>query len=219
MVPQGVSLTHRLPRAFAAAFMLACAPACSSKAAPKPDAPTVSPAAATASTTSTTSVRTTSSAASTTTSIAPPSPEQAIRAAVALAEETFSSCLVAMPNCDPQTLAVARGGPLLERNVARIREWNADGQTVRNRDKFRYVVEAVTIAPDGRQAAVIVCIADGSVRLKPGVGPGGADVVVDDAFVSGRSSWDMRLDPDGVWRAHDGSAFGPTESRDVCPAS
>ena len=67
--------------------------------------------------------------------------EAAVRAAVDLAQSTFSACLVAMPSCDPSTLAVARAGDLLARNVARINEWNAAGYTVRNRDQFRYVIE------------------------------------------------------------------------------
>ena len=102
--------------------------------------------------------------------------EAEVRAAVDLAQETFSACLVAMPSCDPSTLAVARAGDLLERNVARINEWNAAGYTVRNRDQFRYVIEEVTLAPSGTQAAALVCIADGSDLVQPGAGPGGADV-------------------------------------------
>jgi hypothetical protein len=122
-----------------------------------------------------------------------------------------------MPSCDPSTLSVARAGDLLARNVARINEWNAAGYTVRNRDQFRYVVEKVTLAPSGTQATALVCIADGSDLVKPGAGPGGADVIIDDSFTSGRASWDMRLDSDGKWRAYDAPAVGPTESRDVCP--
>lgn len=166
--------------------------------------------------TSTTSTSTSST--STTTSEPPASPEDDIRAAIALAQQTFSGCLVAMPQCDPATLSVARAGPLLERNVARVQEWNAAGYTVRNRDQFRFVVEGVTLSPDGLTATATVCIADGSDLVHPGAGPGGADVIVDDAYTSGRSAWDMRLDPDGQWRAYDAPAVGPTESSDVCPA-
>ncbi len=167
-------------------------------------------------TTSTTSPST--SSLSTTTSEPPASPEDDVRAAIALAQQTFSNCLVAMPLCDPATLSVARAGPLLERNTARVQEWNAAGYTVRNRDQFRFVVEGVTLGPDGLTATATVCIADGSDLVHPGAGPGGADVIVDDAYTSGRSAWDMRLDPDGQWRAYDAPAVGPTESSDVCPA-
>jgi hypothetical protein len=122
-----------------------------------------------------------------------------------------------MPSCDPSTLSVARAGSLLARNVARINEWNSAGYTVRNRDQFRYVVEKVELAPSGAQATALVCIADGSDLVKPGAGPGGADVIIDDSFTSGRESWDMRLDPDGKWRAFDAPAVGPTEATDICP--
>jgi|JI10StandDraft_1071094.scaffolds.fasta_scaffold646427_1 hypothetical protein len=170
--------------------------------------------------TSTTSTSTsTTTSASTTSSEPPASPEDDIRAAIALAQQTFSNCLVAMPLCDPATLSVARAGPLLERNTARVQEWNAAGYTVRNRDQFRFVVEGVTLSPDGLMATATVCIADGSDLVHPGAGPGGVDVIVDDAYTSGRSAWDMRLDPDGQWRAYDAPAVGPTESSDVCPAA
>lgn len=144
--------------------------------------------------------------------------EAEVRAALDLAQETFSACLVALPTCDPSTIAVGRAGYLLARNVARINEWNAAGYTVRNRDQFRYVVEDVALSPSGTQATALVCIADGSDLVRPGAGPGGADVIIDDSFASGRASWDMRLDPDGRWRAYDAPTVGPTESRDVCPA-
>lgn len=172
---------------------------------------------------STTTIPTTSSTPSTssstsTTSHPAASVEDSIRAAVALAQQTFSDCLIAMPKCDPTTLSAARAGPLLERNVARIQEWNAAGYTVRNRDRFRFVVESVALKPDGRSASAMVCIADGSALVHPGAGPGGADVIVDDSYTSGRSAWDMRLDSDGQWRVYDAPAVGPTESSDVCPA-
>ena len=53
----------------------------------------------------------------------------------------------------------------------------------------------------GLRSAALVCIADGSDLVKPAAGPGGADVIIDDSFTSGRESWDMRLDADGNWRA------------------
>jgi hypothetical protein len=179
---------------------------------------TATPSTSTTAERTTTTAGSTASPTSTSTTLDPT--EQAeldVREAVALAQETFSACLVAMPSCDPSTLAVARAGDLLERNTARINEWNAAGYTVRNRDQFRYVIEEVTLAPDGATATALVCIADGSDLVQPGAGPGGADVIIDDSFTSGRESWDMRLDPDGRWRAHDGTAAGPTESSDVCP--
>ena len=94
-----------------------------------------------------------------------------------------------MPQCDPAALSAARAGPLLERNVARIQEWNAAGYTVRNRDQFRFVVESVALKPDGLSASAMVCIADGSALVHPAAGPGGADVIIDDSYTSGRSAW------------------------------
>ena len=68
-----------------------------------------------------------------------------MRAVIRKAEEDFSACLVSMPQCDVAVLASTRAGALLERNTARIQEWNNAGYTVRNRDKFRYVIESVTV--------------------------------------------------------------------------
>jgi hypothetical protein len=187
--------------------------------APSTSTPSTSaPSTSASSTSSLPSATETTSSTSTTKSAPEASTENSIRAAVALAQQTFSDCLVAMPKCDPAILSVARAGPLLERNVARINEWNAAGYTVRNRDEFRFVVESVALKPDGLSASAMVCIADGSALVHPGAGPAGADVIVDDSYTSGRSAWDMRLDPDGKWRVYDAPAVGPTESSDVCPA-
>ncbi|MCU1395308.1 MAG: hypothetical protein JWM34_3736 [Ilumatobacteraceae bacterium] len=144
-------------------------------------------------------------------------PEAAVRSAIALAESSYSACLTAMPSCDPATLAVARAGDLLQGNVDRVNEWNAQGYTVRDRDQFRYVVESVTLGQDNTTASAVVCIADGSKLVLPNAGPAGVDVVVDDTFASGVSTWDMRLDGDGVWRVYGAPSTGPAETSDVCP--
>ena len=108
-----------------------------------------------------------------------------------------------MPNCDPATLEATRADPLLAVNVSRVIEWNGKGYTV----------------IDLRQATVTVCFADGSKLIDPGAGPDGADLIIDDAFVSGREAWDMRLGDDGIWRAQDAPLIGATEVTDVCPAA
>jgi hypothetical protein len=113
---------------------------------------------------------------------------------------------------------VARGGELLQRNIALINAWNAEGFAIRERNKFRYVVESVDVAESSaKSATVAVCTADGSVRVRPGAAPDGSDVVVNDDFISGRTEWQFRLQDDGVWRAIDTVALGPSERTDVCP--
>ena len=162
---------------------------------------------------------TTSTVLPTTTTAGPAATvESDVRAAIDLAQSSFSDCLTAMPTCDPSTLAVARAGGLLERNTARIQEWNSAGYTVIDRDQFRYVIESVTLGDNLTTAMVVVCIADGSKLVLPGAAPDGGDVVVDDAYTSGRSQWEMRLDGDGRWRGYDAPAVGPTESTDQCSA-
>ncbi len=147
-----------------------------------------------------------------------PDPEELVREAVDASIEAFSACLLALPSCEVAGLETTRRGDLLAVNVQRITEWNAAGYAVRDRDNFRYVIEQVELNADATQATVLVCIADGSKLVIPGAGPGGVDVVVDDAYVSGRENWDVRLDTDGVWRPYAAPPAGPTEARDVCPA-
>ncbi len=144
--------------------------------------------------------------------------EKDVRAAIDLAQSSFSRCLTAMPACDPTTLGTARAGDLLKRNIGRIEAWNAAGYTVVDRDQFRYVIDSVSLSADLRTATVVVCIADGSKLVLPGAAPDGGNVIVDGAYTSGRSRWDMRLDGDGRWRGYDAPAVGLTESTDQCSA-
>jgi hypothetical protein len=145
--------------------------------------------------------------------------ESDVRAAVDAAAKAFSACLTALPNCDVASLAATRAGETLAINTKRISEWNAAGYAIRDRDRFRYVIESVELAADSKSATAMVCYADGSKLVRPGAGPGGADVIIDDTYGSGREAWDMRLDSDGVWRAYFGPLVGTKESRDICPAA
>jgi hypothetical protein len=154
-----------------------------------------------------------------TTTIAPTANvESDVRAAVDAAAKAFSACLTALPNCDVASLAATRAGDTLAINTKRITEWNAAGYVIRDRDRFRYVIESVEIAADSKSATAMVCYADGSKLVRPGAGPGGADVVVDDAYGSAHEAWDMRLDADGGWRMYRGPLVGVKESKDICPA-
>ena len=145
--------------------------------------------------------------------------ESDVRAAVDLAIADFSACLVALPGCDPVTLAATRADPLLAVNASRVTEWNTKGYAIADRDQFRYVIEAVELSDDNRRATATVCFTDGSKLVDPGAAPGGADLVIDGTFTSGREAWDMRLDVDGVWKAYDAPLIGVSEAVDVCPAT
>jgi hypothetical protein len=173
----------------------------------------------TAATTSTSTTSAPTTLASTTTVAPAVKVEADVRAAVAAAQSAYSACLLALPACDPSTLAATRSGPILSVNTTRINEWNSAGYAVRDRDQFRFVVESVIVDSGLTRASAIVCIADGSKLVRPGAGPGGADVIVDGTYVSGRSIWDMRLDVDGIWRVYDAPVQGPSEETDACPAS
>ena len=219
---------HRSHRVVWAIAVLCVASGCSSgsPASSSSAGTSIAPSTSTSVTSLAPSVTTTTVATTTTTTSTTIDPsthaDEQVRAAYQLASDTYSACLVApaMPHCDTATLAVTRAGALLDRNVARIDDWQSKGYTVRNRDKFRSVVEQVTIARDAKDATLISCIADGSSLVLPGAGPSGADVIIDGTRSHrGGTDRDFVLDPDGVWRAHDGGAAGPTQSTDVCPAS
>lgn len=182
-------------------------------------ATTAVPASTAASTSTTSTIESTTTVAPTTTVDPVVAAETAVREAVALAQSTFSECMVALPACDPSTLAVARSGDLLDRNVKLVDEWNSLGYAVRDRDQFRFVTESVTIGTDGVSATATVCIADASRLVIPNAAPDGSDVVLDDEYTSGRSEWNMRVDPDGAWRVYDTSPIGVAATEDVCGAS
>lgn len=179
--------------------------------------PTTEPAPETSP--SSTNTTATTAAPTRTTTTVPLDAETVIRATLEKSFSDFSSCLTSMPNCDPTVLEATRAGDLLAGNVARINEWNDAGYTVIDRDQYRYVIESVEFGEDETTATATVCLTDGSKLVQPGAGPDGADVIIDDTFVSGRDAWEMRLDDDGKWRAYAAPAVGPMERSDVCPAS
>lgn len=167
----------------------------------------------------TTVATTTSTTTLSTATAPPPTPEEEVRAALDQGFADFSACLTSMPNCDPTVLADTRAGDLLATNVARIEEWNEAGYTVIDRDQFRFVIETVDLSDDGTAATATVCLADGSKLVAPAAGPDGADVIIDDVFISAREAWAMRLDADGSWRAYSAPVVGSTEETDVCPSA
>ena len=169
--------------------------------------------------TSSTEVDVSTAPTSSTTPIVEVDAETAIRAALATSFADFSDCLTSMPQCDPSILEATRAGALLDANRARIEEWNSAGYTVIDRDQYRYVIELVELSDDGNTATATVCLADGSKLVLPGAGPQGADVIIDDQFVSGREAWELRLDADGQWRAYSAPVIGVTEESDVCPSA
>jgi hypothetical protein len=181
----------------------------SSRTAPLPTSPATSVA--------TTNPKPTPTTSTTTTIDQRALAERRVRTAVDATVRAFSDCLQVLPKCDVNTLTATRRGELLKLNTERITEWNAAGYAVRDREQFRYVIESVALDSSATKAIVAMCVADGSKLVMPGAGPGGADVVVDGTYVSGRESWDVRLDDDGVWRTYAAPAVGATESRDVCP--
>jgi hypothetical protein len=154
-------------------------------------------------------------------STTPPPPnatEQAVRAAIDKVQANSNACMTALPKCEVATLAATQGGTSLEQRTKLMTQYNAEGQVSRNRDRNHYKIESVTIqAPD--RASAVVCNTDGSERVRPGAGPNGIDIIVDDLFVSRRDTYEMQLDADGVWRLYGGSIIGNPSAVDLCPVA
>ena len=128
--------------------------------------------------------------------------------------------LLRCPSCDTSTIAVARASPLLDRNVARINEWQAgwlhspEPRQVpfrhrecrcRHRRSHRHGRDV-----RGRRQRLWCCRAQGRAeRMSSST----------TASRPGRDQWQFRLDADGVWRAFELQPLGPTESSDVCASS
>ena len=169
MAGRASALVARLLAGIALATSLALPLACSSSSSKVPITTTsiivvtTSRSSTSTSSTTTTSTDTTTIAPKTTTTVDRASKAEAdVRASVKAATDAFGACLLALPNCDVASLAQTRRGRLLELNSARLSQWNQEGYAVREREKFRYVIESVTVDADGKHATANVCIADGS---------------------------------------------------------
>ena len=160
----------------------------------------------------------TTTVAATTTAAPAAGPEQAVRAAIDKVQANSNACMTALPKCEVATLAATQGGSSLEQRTKLMTQYNAEGQVSRNRDRNHYKIESVTIQTPGRASAV-VCNTDGSERVRPGAGPNGIDIIVDDLFVSRRDTYEMQLDADGVWRLYGGSIIGNPSAVDLCPVA
>jgi hypothetical protein len=173
---------------------------------------------------STTTVPVTTAPAATTTvviatSAAPATPtEQVVRNAIIKVLTDGDACMRALPKCDVTTLAATRGGVSLDVLTKAITQYNAEGQISRNRDRNHYNIESIDIQGADRATGVL-CNTDGSERVRPGAGPNGVDIIVDDFFVSKREAFEMRLDADGVWRLYDGHIIGNPSGVDLCPVA
>jgi hypothetical protein len=144
--------------------------------------------------------------------------EQVVRKAIDKARADGEVCMRALPKCDVAALAASRAGLSLESLTKFITESNAAGQVSRNREKNHYKIEEVKVlSPD--RATAVVCNTDGSERYIPGAGPNGEDFIVGGLFVSRRDTYEMQLDPDGVWRLYGGSLIGNPSPVDLCPVA
>jgi hypothetical protein len=144
--------------------------------------------------------------------------EQAVRNAIDKSFADSAACLEALPTCDPVTSGAARAGASLEGWTKLVTKYKAAGYVSRRRERNHHNIESVTIQGADRATAV-VCNTDGSETVQPGAGLDGGDLIVDGQFVSRRDTYDMRLDPDGLWRLYDGKLIKSSSGDDLCPVA
>jgi hypothetical protein len=187
--------------------------------------------ATTAAVTTTTTAAPPPTSSTTTTTAAPPVETTAstidprvqadadVRALIQRDFEILTTCRAAMPNCDTSTFAETRIGIALDALVQRFAERNADGQATRGLDRVVRTIERVELSDDIASAVVVICTDDGAVRYRPGAGPGGADVIVDDGFSSRRDGTLVQRTADGAWRIVDDAEIADFEEnfeRSIC---
>jgi hypothetical protein len=114
--------------------------------------------------------------------------------------ELFRTCVQDPESCDEQQFEQTASGEALENLVARIRRLREEGLVVRVPHGIPEPVfqDFEQLRPD--EVRLRVCEVDTGVMVEPGAGPGGADVIIDDAVVTDVFDEYVRLDSDGVWR-------------------
>ena len=112
--------------------------------------PTQSPATVAPTTTTNTTTTTT-----TPTTVPPPTVEEQIAADYQLIYDGYWACLRAPLNCDMSWLVAGSGGE--EGMISTMQALVDRGRYVGEEDPGYYVIEPITIGPDGRTAEVVLC--------------------------------------------------------------
>ncbi|HWL44523.1 MAG TPA: hypothetical protein VNQ73_16400 [Ilumatobacter sp.] len=137
--------------------------------------------------------------------------EAAVAASYTKAFKSWTSCLEALPNCDPASLAPYRTGDYLLMSQSQIGRYVDAGHTTSDLDRRQLTIESVTIDSSGAQASVISCEVDDSVRYNA------AGEAVTDAFESIRRASTLVLE-EGAWKVagFENLEVGETEQENVC---
>ena len=162
-------------------------------------APTTPLAATTTSSAPAPTANTTTAAPAATTTVAS-ADELAVRATWKGWLMAGEACTVDAKNCDRSSLANYMAGAALSNKLKAVDTLSQKGWGVRKGPggiDDRYKVDSVTIAAD--EATVQYCELDEGVTFDPGAGPGGADVIINDAVASHRSGALLTRSA-GVWK-------------------
>jgi hypothetical protein len=145
--------------------------------------------------------------------------EADIRAAYGAYDAAFFACSQDPPNCDRAKLSEHVTGDQLAFTMNNIDVKVREGTRTRSPgpDQDYYVIESITVDPSLASAQVQVCVADGRIIYKPAAGPNGADVILNDAFSSGRETETWERGTDGVWRESGFTAIEKAPGRNICP--
>lgn len=115
-------------------------------------------------------------------------PVAAITAAVEALEQSWRTCLAAVPTCDLDLLRQGRSGDLLSDLIGVAQRFSLQGFEVRQTDQIEFNVESVDIGDDGLTAMVTLCVTDSSILVEPSES---GDRIVNDDFISVRYTQDF----------------------------
>jgi hypothetical protein len=130
-------------------------------------------------------------------------------------EVAYTRCAADPGTCDVSSVVVA-GSPAAAGVASFMAELAHDGLRGRQSPQTYYVYEGFTVANTGTQAVLLVCTVDANVIVKPGSGPGGQDVIVNDRVDSDLGDWTFRING-STWRLYVTAVISQWKDSNRCP--
>jgi hypothetical protein len=162
----------------------------------------------------------TTTTSSTTTTAAPPSVEEQIAADYQLIYDGYWACLRAPLNCDTSWLVPGSGSD--DAMNATMQALVDRGRYVGEEDPGYFVIESITIDPDGTTAEVVTCWRLTGVLYGPPVddtrpvGPDNPATIANNTPGSGRQRDLLVRSPEGGWQVESSDVFDSQENVNQC---
>jgi len=130
-------------------------------------------------------------------------------------ETAYTRCAANPGTCDVSSVVVA-GSPAAAGVASFMAELAHDGLRGRQGPGTYYVYEGFAAANTGTQAVLQVCAVDANVIVKPGSGPDGQDVIVNDRVDSDLGVWTFRISG-STWRLYSSAVISQWKGSNRCP--